>query len=386
MILAVLLICNAGLLLVDHIHFQYNGFLFGLLMLSITRLYEDRHLESSFWFAVLLNFKHIYLYIAPAYFVYLLRCYCFQCGDGRFSWRTFSFRRIIMLGTVVVSVFCLSFGPFILMNQLPQVLSRLFPFKRGLCHAYWAPNFYALYNMVDKAATIICKKYNIINITSRESAVMTGGLVQEFHHTILPSISPLVTLVLTVLSILPSLVHLWIYPKGPKSFLRCAILCAFGSFMFGWHVHEKAILLITIPFSLLVLEKKKDAQLFLILSTVAHYSLFPLIFTKAETVIKISMVLLYTIYSFYSLGNIFRIPWTVNQLPLCSMIETLYLFGIVPVEIYNSVIHQALGLDKRLPFVPLMFTSVYCAIGVMYCWIKFYILTFQQKLKKSNKE
>jgi len=34
-------------------------------------------------------------------------------------------------------------------------------------------------------------------------------------------------------------------------------------------------------YSLLVLEKKKDAQLFLILSTVAHYSLFPLIFTKA---------------------------------------------------------------------------------------------------------
>ena len=36
-------------------------------------------------------------------------------SDGRFSWRTFSFRRIIMLGTVVVSVFCLSFGPFIFM-------------------------------------------------------------------------------------------------------------------------------------------------------------------------------------------------------------------------------------------------------------------------------
>ena len=49
------------------------------------------------------------------------------------------------------------------------------------------------------------KKYNIINLTNTESAVMTGGLVQEFHHTILPSISPLVTLVLTVLSILVSL-------------------------------------------------------------------------------------------------------------------------------------------------------------------------------------
>lgn len=38
---------------------------------------QSKHLQGALLFTLLLNLKHIYLYVAPAYGVYLLRSYCF---------------------------------------------------------------------------------------------------------------------------------------------------------------------------------------------------------------------------------------------------------------------------------------------------------------------
>ncbi len=48
--------------------------------------------------------------------------------------------------------------------------------------------------------------------------------------------------------------------------------------MFGWHVHEKAILMVILPLSLIALEDAFQSRMFVVLSTVGHFSLFPLLF------------------------------------------------------------------------------------------------------------
>lgn len=58
--------------------------------------------------------------------------------------------RFLTLANAVILVFLLSIGPFALMGQLPQLFSRLFPFTRGLNHAYWAPNAWALVTTLDR--------------------------------------------------------------------------------------------------------------------------------------------------------------------------------------------------------------------------------------------
>jgi alpha-1,3-glucosyltransferase len=144
---ALSILLSPGLLIIDHIHFQYNGFLYGLLILSLVLARrESTLLLSGVLFAALLCLKHIYLYLAPAYFVYLLRVYCL----GKKSIFHIKFFNAIKLGVSIIAVFALAFGPFVYMGQMQQMLSRLFPFSRGLCHAYWAPNVWALYSFTDR--------------------------------------------------------------------------------------------------------------------------------------------------------------------------------------------------------------------------------------------
>ena len=171
----------------------------GLFTLALVAAAEERHLLAAALFAALLCLKHIFLYAAPAFFVFLLRRYC----RGRAA-----VPRFLGLGALVASIFGAAFGPFVAAGQLPQVgcaalqgvgwpasgsaaglcacssakhvcglasacprgaarradpappslpgqlLRRLFPFARGLCHAYWAPNVWALYAAADKVLSL----------------------------------------------------------------------------------------------------------------------------------------------------------------------------------------------------------------------------------------
>ncbi|XP_028276579.1 dolichyl pyrophosphate Glc1Man9GlcNAc2 alpha-1,3-glucosyltransferase isoform X2 [Parambassis ranga] len=368
-VLAALLLWNFGLLIVDHIHFQYNGFLFGFLLLSVAKHLQSQHLQGALLFAILLNLKHIYLYVAPAYGIYLLRSYCFTQDnkDGSVSWTSLSPLRLLGLCAIVTSVCALSFGPFIAMGQLPQVLSRLFPFKRGLCHAYWAPNIWALYNALDKVLAMLGVRLKLLEEAELPRASMTGGLVQEFQHAVLPSVSPPITLVCTLLSILPAVASIWRRPRGARGFLRCLLLCALGSFMFGWHVHEKAILLAILPLSILAVESREDAGIFLVLTTTGHYSLFPLVFTPAELPIKAALMLAFTVFSFAALRKLH------SQGSLLHPLEILYLLGLVVVAIACEIVFPLSPWQQRLPFLPLLATSVYCSLGVCYSFLRLYV-------------
>ena len=113
----------------------------------------------------------------------------------------------------------LAFGPLLVSagsgqtkSQLLQIASRLFPFGRGLVHAYWAPNVWALYCLLDKAGGyIVGRVFGSRSITRLETVTghsSSAGLVGDFRFVLLPRVSAAVCLLCTGCALLPCLVVL----------------------------------------------------------------------------------------------------------------------------------------------------------------------------------
>ncbi|GLJ15930.1 hypothetical protein SUGI_0263270 [Cryptomeria japonica] len=249
---------SPALFIVDHVHFQYNGFLLGILLLSISYLLEGKDLMGGLLFAILLCFKHLFAVAAPVYFVYLLRHYCI----GRYR-----VLRFFALGASVLSVLLLAFGPFLYHKQV------------------------LLADTTSSEALISLWKGLVPCLLGSKSS-LTGGLVGDFApYVVLPQITPLVSLLLVVLGMLPCIFQIWRHPKQQHlvQWIAYAYMCGF---MFGWHVHEKASLHFVIPLSLVGINGLKEAVHYMFLSIVSCYSMFPLLYEDKEYPVKVVLLTL----------------------------------------------------------------------------------------------
>jgi alpha-1,3-glucosyltransferase len=401
---AILLALNAGIFITDHVHFQYNGFLLGVLMLSAIKINNGQHLTGALLFCILLNMKHLFLALGPAYFVYLLRFHCLHphktCWNTHCAISGFA-ARFSVLGVLVIGIFAITWAPFFLAGGLPalqQIFKRLFPFGRGLCHAYWAPNVWVLYNVVDMVMVKALGSRGRVTSTSASASSMTAGLVQDSRHVWLPHISPLSCAVLSLCAMMPGLVHVWRHaaPSSPhprtntttdKSTLPhvssrlatnssaqrpCMMhligLCSLAAFLFGYHVHEKALLHAAIPLLFVARRSQDHAELYRFLSNVTHCQLLPLLFRREEWVLK---MLLWWLDA--SLARLFLPPpppppSTALQTRLLYNLKYLYQIGLVVLpEVVEVMVAVLL---PRLSFLPLLFRSAYCLPGVIYSFVE----------------
>ena len=199
-----LLVTNAGLIILDHIHFQYNGMMLGLLLASIGFMIEGKVIPSALFYCLLISMKHLYITLGPLYFIFLLRSHCFDwikvTGRSKYV-RSFNIVNFAHLGAFTLSVLVFPFLPFLAadnsMQQLIQIKSRLFPFARGLCHDYWAGNIWALYLFIDKILRFVSRKLPFVEVQ-------------------LPDVSPFSCAIILFIGLLPGIVCAWIHASKGK--------------------------------------------------------------------------------------------------------------------------------------------------------------------------
>ena len=202
---------------------------------------------------------------------------------------------------------------------------------------------------------------------------VTRGLVGDTAFAVLPEISPRTCFALTLFFMVVPLLKLFSAPSW-DNFIGAVTLCGYASFLFGWHVHEKAILLVIIPFSLIALRDRRHFGAFKPLAVAGHVSLFPLLFTPAEFPIKTVYTILWLLLFLMAFE---RMAPASNKARffLLDRFSTLYIAVSIPLIAYCSLGHQII-FGRSYEFLPLMFTSSYTAIGVVGSWIGYMVVYF----------
>jgi alpha-1,3-glucosyltransferase len=392
LISAALVFFNPGLLLVDNMHFQYNGLVLAILLLSLSCFMKRRLCLGAAIFSVAINVKHTLLPVAPSIALYILLC----TYDTSKTSKLLALKRLVRVATCTLLVFALAWAPLFAAggsSAISHCLGRLFPFDRGLLHAYWAPNLWAVYAFIDKSAAVVgCR------LRDADVDISSGLIGGRRPFVCLPNVTPYKTAILVLSSIVPALIALWSSSALPPTLwtgrkcLRSELLLpqivAFSSlsaFVFGWHVHEKMILLATLPMAGVVLfdnsvykESTRFACFLLIIA--GTFGLFPLVSTPSDVPVKIALYLAYCLFAFpffcfyggdgrsqkwYSYPRIAALLrwWARPRWQLLGV----YCLALFILELYAGTGggHAALFGRERLQFVPLLLVSTISACGVL---------------------
>ncbi|KFP88179.1 Dolichyl pyrophosphate Man9GlcNAc2 alpha-1,3-glucosyltransferase [Apaloderma vittatum] len=238
-ICALCILLYPGLILIDHGHFQYPCL--GFALWAVLCLSYDWDLLGSAAFCLALNYKQMELYHSLPFFCYLLGK-CFKKG--------LKGKGLVLLtkiaGTVVVS-FAVCWLPFCTehrsLNPVKQLLVCLMPAPQEADKR--------------KVANIWCSLSVLIKI----------------KNIVSPQTQLKLSFAITFLSVLPTCIKLTVQPSL-RGFKFALVSCALSFFLFSFQVHEKSILLVSVPVCLIINEIPFMATWFLLVST---FSMLPLL-------------------------------------------------------------------------------------------------------------
>jgi alpha-1,3-glucosyltransferase len=177
---------------------------------------------------------------------------------------------LIKLGITVIISFTVLWSPFCIyddsssscLSSLLQVLHRQFPFSRGIFE--------------DKVANLwYC-----------------GSIVIDFRQYLSIEVMVKMSLVLTLLLLTPICINLLMAPLCPTRMLLALMNSALAFFLASFQVHEKSLLLVLVPASLLL---NDDIVLISWIQVIGTFSMFPLLIRDGQRIPYVITIILFIV-------------------------------------------------------------------------------------------
>ena len=134
-----------------------------------------------------------------------------------------------------------------------------------------------------------------------------------------------------------------------------------------------------IPLTLLSTQSRRDAQLYLRTCVLGHFGLLPLLYRPVELALK----------TFSYVAFLAAIVWALKsnvvsdsgssqgKSSLTNIWDRAGLLMLSVVFSFMEIIHRMfLSANERLEFLPLLMTSISCAVGLIICWIVSFALLY----------
>ncbi len=316
-----------------------------------------------------------------------------------FKDKKFQFINLFFLGVSIISVFLISFAPFIYfsiqtksLEPLFQIFRRLFPFGRGLLHAYWAPNLWALYSFLDKIIFHISSVYIYPQGSVKSKNLSSLGLTQITEFNVLPNIntniSNFIVVTSSLLFVLKSLLrdnYHTVSRKRNNQFFKYIIISSLIFFNFGYQVHEKAFIktsLMGIIYLIHFISCSDKIQenvgkdinnynsmlnfLINLILSVGIFSQMPLIHSIKDYIIKLVIVLLYLIISRLIISYLLKIEKN-RKISLLSIAITVFTLVCLILDFVIVLApHLNLNMLQKWSFLDSKFISLVSSLSEKY--------------------
>ena len=251
------ILMQPGTILIDHVHFQYNTVMLGLVLASMSSMLAGRFMWSCVFFVLALGFKQMALYYAPAMFAYLLGVCLFP---------RINIPRFLGIAIVTLASFAALFVPLFIgglydtrrgIDARPDLFGHFAPLPIFTQYSYKV-NFRAwYYPIIQQSAQVIYRVFPFARglfedkVANFWCALNVVVKLRKYDAELLQRASLLATLV----AITPPCFVILAKPR--KELLPLALATtAWGFFLFSFQVHEKSVLLPLMPMTALLAGKQ----------------------------------------------------------------------------------------------------------------------------------